>query len=181
MFMTCLFLCFIYGEVAMYIVSQISHAVLDVGQLEQDQNDLNIVTGELSDKLSIITMIRFACTFAESLAYFVDFNNGTPEMIGSEAYTIYSLTFNFICLLSAVIINDNINRNVKTEFRKQYAIILQSDDLSQRAEYIYTSMSDFKLNLTAFGGLVLNKEFMFSYLSSLVTFTILFMQLNKVV
>ncbi|KAI1309133.1 hypothetical protein HDE_00188 [Halotydeus destructor] len=180
MLMSCTFLIAVIGEIAIANVSKISQSFVPISHLAKDRNDLQLLVGNFNDRLSFIFGSRFAFTFASSLAFFVDIYSPS-QAAALELGSMYRLGINFVYVLIAISVGDSVDKNVKAEYRKQYGALLRQQGLSPRAEEVFAMKDCYQLKFAAYGGIHINKEFILSYLPSLVTFTVLFMQLNRVI
>ncbi|KAI1277771.1 hypothetical protein HDE_14591 [Halotydeus destructor] len=144
-------------------------------------NDVKTQNGDLDDRMSIIAFTYFAQTFAALLTYSVDYLKfGLNGTIGFQAVMLAGLLSCLIFILVLAFFCDIYNQRFRAEYRKQYGAVLLREGLSPRAAYISSREHSFKLRVTAYGMFDLNKKCVLSYASALVTFTILFMQLNRV-
>ncbi|KAI1309137.1 hypothetical protein HDE_00186 [Halotydeus destructor] len=92
------------------------------------------------------------------------------------------MIFYKVCVLAVVVVIDNLNMKLMEEYRLAYDSILKGERLSPRAIYVRSKgAEEYQLNFTAYGVFDLNKNSILNYLSALVTFTVLFMQLNRVI
>ncbi|KAI1309134.1 hypothetical protein HDE_00189 [Halotydeus destructor] len=173
--------CLIYGEIMIAILQRIPRADVPVTQIEILMNTLKSLVGSFNDKLSIIAFTWLAQTFAFSLAFTVDvLNIDSSKILSIQVVYSYSLLFDILFIFTVCTLIGNVHPNLQAEFRRQLGAILESEGLSSRAAYVSSREYQFQLRFTAWGVFDLNKNCMLTYLSALVTFTILFMQLNKV-
>ncbi|KAI1292813.1 hypothetical protein HDE_06716 [Halotydeus destructor] len=149
---------------------------------EKYLNETKSLIEKFNSKISVIMLMIFGQTFASSLAFFVDFHGiSSDQMFAFELLSMYRLSYDLICVVSLGIIIDNINRNLKLEYQKQFDIIAEQVEMSERKTYMSSREKQYQVKFKAYGMFNLNKASILSFISSLVTFTILFMQLNRVV
>ncbi|KAI1292809.1 hypothetical protein HDE_06732 [Halotydeus destructor] len=68
---------------------------------------------------------------------------------------------------------------IQAEYLKRYDELVNRDGLSQSSDYFLSRERDYRIKFTAYGLFDLNRQVLLTYSSSLITFTILFMQLNR--
>ncbi|KAI1292836.1 hypothetical protein HDE_06727 [Halotydeus destructor] len=181
MFVMLMYFCYIYGELMIANVRNASKSNLTIAQLEIALHRLKSLISNFNDKMSGIALTKFAYTFLDILAFFVDYHFSSQK--SQEVFMvleIYEIVFNLACLLILGVIIDNQNRNILSEYQIQYEMILRREGLSAKAEYVHSRKERYELMFSACGMFDLNKSCLLSYTSAMITFTILFMQLNRV-
>ncbi|KAI1292814.1 hypothetical protein HDE_06719 [Halotydeus destructor] len=162
-------------------VRSTSRPGLSLGQLEVDLNKIKMLIADLNGKVSVIPLVWFSFTFGSSLSDFVEYqNNQALQDPWLRLYKIYRFSVGLVGVLTVGMLVDCINHNLETEYQRQYEKILVSEYLSERRHYVKARKHRYRLKLKACGMFYLDKKSILSYISALVTFTILFMQLNKV-
>ncbi|KAI1292877.1 hypothetical protein HDE_06728 [Halotydeus destructor] len=176
-----MYFCYMYGELMISSVRDTSKTTLSLSELEMALHRVTSLIKYFGDKMSVVAAIKFAYTFATSLAFFVDYYSSWMKTRSLfVAVTIYDMVFNLLCLIVLCAVIDHQNRSIMAEYRHQYKIILGREGVSLRAEYVQSRKEQYELTFSACGMFDLNKKCLLSYISSLITFTILFMQLNRV-
>ncbi|KAI1309148.1 hypothetical protein HDE_00197 [Halotydeus destructor] len=177
---TYLFLCLIYGEMMIANIPRAGSSDRSTDQLEISINNLKTLAGDLDSKFSILTFIWLSQAFASSLTFSVDLSlTFRDKILGFQYVYGYGLLFSFLLIFSLCFIVGNINPRLQSEYRKHYVDILSREGLSPRIAHISSRENQYQLEFTAWSMFELSRGCILTYMSSLVTFTILFMQLNK--
>ncbi|KAI1292834.1 hypothetical protein HDE_06720 [Halotydeus destructor] len=174
-------LCLVLGETMLAHIRSTSRPDLSSRQLEVELNKIKMLIADLNGKISIIPLTWFSYTFASSLFNFVEYqSNRLFEDRFLRLYSIYKLFINLAGVLTISAVVDDINRTLQREYRTQYEAILMSENTLERCLYVNERKNQYALKVKVCGMFDLNMKSILTYFSSLVTFTILFMQLNKV-
>ncbi|KAI1292806.1 hypothetical protein HDE_06731 [Halotydeus destructor] len=149
--MTYVFDCLIYSEIRISIIRNSSRTDLSVADLEVVQHHSNMLINSFNEKISVTVITKFVSVFVEALSFFLA--NHTFEIFSVpivQISTIYHLVFNLVCILVIVTIIDYSNRKIRTEYCKQYDVILTRDGFSARAVYLLSTEKQYELRLTAY-------------------------------
>ncbi|KAI1292815.1 hypothetical protein HDE_06718 [Halotydeus destructor] len=154
---------------------------VSLDQLELDLNQIKSVMYSLNDKLYIIPLSWFSFTFASSLAQFVDFqtaaiyHNRTVLIL-----TAYEMSFKLLGVIITAMMTRFINEYLSFLYLTQYMKIVSTEGMSKRADFVRSREQEYLINPSAANIFDVSRKGILQYLSALITFTILFMQLNKV-
>ncbi|KAI1286374.1 hypothetical protein HDE_10992 [Halotydeus destructor] len=163
------------------VIKKTSQAELQLVELEIMLNDTKYNIGCFNDRLSVIAFIFFGQTFAAILAYAVDFLKlQFQTIVGFQIVSFIWLSFDLLMVFLVVHAADIIYLRLKAEYRIQLGAILKRGGYSSRAAYVISREKGYKIKFKAYGMFYLNKRCFLNFMSALVTFTILFMQLNRV-
>ncbi|KAI1309147.1 hypothetical protein HDE_00190 [Halotydeus destructor] len=163
------------------ILQKTSRADVPIAQIEILVNTVKSLVGSFDDKLSVIAFTWLAQTFAFSLSFAVEtLRVDSPKVLRIQVLFFYLLLLNILLICTVCTLIGNLNPKLKNEFRKQRDVMLRREGLATRAAYFSSREDQFSLKFTAWSVFDLDKGCILNYFSALVTFTILFMQLNKV-
>ncbi|KAI1292858.1 hypothetical protein HDE_06756 [Halotydeus destructor] len=177
-----IYFCALFGEIMVAHIRTLSHFNLSLDQLESNLNQIKSLLCRFEAKLSFIPLIWFAYSFAISLINVLEYEIEAPTMRNAVIWkvsTIYEIVVQLSGVLAVVMVIDNINTRLHKEYQVHYGKILKQAKLSDRADYVKSREKEYQLRFTACDTFELNKTCILSYLSHIVTFTVLFLQLNK--
>ncbi|KAI1292892.1 hypothetical protein HDE_06764 [Halotydeus destructor] len=162
-------------------IHSLSKSYVSLHELEDKLLAIKAQFNNFNDKMAVIPLSWFSLTFSLLLTNLVDF--ATDILINRDMmryHKIYLMCFSLLAVLSVVMTIENTDRYLSQELMAEYNIFNKKESLSKRAKYVKSKEKDYKLQLSVCGLFDLNMRCILSYLSTLVTFTVLFMQLNKV-
>ncbi|KAI1292860.1 hypothetical protein HDE_06754 [Halotydeus destructor] len=177
-----IYLCAMYGEIMMAHIYTLSRFNLSLDQLESNLHQIKSLVCHFDAKLSFIPLIWFAYSFAVSLTDVLEYEKEADKTSNSTIWKVsvmYEIVVQLSGVLAVVMVIDNINTRLHKEYQVQYEKILKQAKLSDRADYVRSRKDDYQLRFTACEAFELNKTCILSYSSHIVTFTVLFLQLNK--
>ncbi|KAI1292812.1 hypothetical protein HDE_06717 [Halotydeus destructor] len=94
--------------------------------------------------------------------------------------TIYEMSTKLLGVICTAMLSKVINENIKTEYRARYASILSTEGMCLEPSYVTEREKHYRIKPSAGGWFDLNPKTILNYVAVLITFTVLFMQLNKV-
>ncbi|KAI1292893.1 hypothetical protein HDE_06765 [Halotydeus destructor] len=175
-----IFFCLTYGEIMVSHIRSVSRTDISLHQLERSLTEIEALIRAFDHKMAAIPLSWFSITFASLLSKLIQIKKVITfaRNLVLETFAIYMVSFYLLAVLSLVIIVASVDQYVRKEYRMQYGAILRREGLSEKTEYLRSHEKDYRFTLSVFGLFELNKKVILSYISALVTFTILFMQLN---
>ncbi|KAI1292904.1 hypothetical protein HDE_06758 [Halotydeus destructor] len=181
MLITYIFLCATYGEIMMAHIRTLSLVSKPLEQLEINLVAITSLISEFDVKLSVIPLTWFSHGFASSLSGFFEYDNLArySQHVMFKAIIVYDVLIKVFGVLWVIMAVENYNRRLYNAYLAQYDVIVRNEGLTDRAKYLQSKEKKYRLKLTACGMFDLNMRCILSYLSSLVIFTVLFLQLNK--
>ncbi|KAI1292894.1 hypothetical protein HDE_06763 [Halotydeus destructor] len=171
-----------YTEILAAHIRSLSLTNVSLRQLETRLHEIKMLLNGFNDKFANIPLSWFTHNFTFWLSNLVAIEKSEVRMrnSGFREHIIYLMAFSLVAVLSMALTVGNINQYLQREYWQQYEAILRRAGLSARARYVESRKNDYRIELTVYGLFELDRKCILSYLSALVTFTILFMQLNKV-
>ncbi|KAI1309143.1 hypothetical protein HDE_00198 [Halotydeus destructor] len=154
---------------------------MTVDQLEKKLNKIKYFGFSFNNKMAVIPLTLFAFTFASYLSHFVEFHKmARLQTTFIRILSACEMLLKLSSVLAMATVSSYINKCLEPVYEASYGLILKTEGLSDKAHYVKERQEDYRIKLSALGFFDLNPKCILTYLSSLVTFTILFMQLNKV-